>query len=46
MIAPLDSRSGEGSMFDQTVSGTLRNMAIALVLTAALVGAAFALAFS
>lgn len=31
-------------MFDQTVSGTVRNMAVALVLTAALVGAAFALA--
>jgi hypothetical protein len=33
-------------MFDQTVSGTLRNLAISLVLTAAVVGAGFALAFS
>ena len=33
-------------MFDQTVSGTLRNMAVALVLTAGIVGAAFALAFA
>lgn len=33
-------------MFDQTVSGTLRNLAIGLVLTAAIVGAGFALAFS
>ena len=33
-------------MFDQTIGGTLRNMAVALVLTAALVGAAFALAFA
>lgn len=31
-------------MFDQTIGGTLRNMAVALVFTAALVGAAFALA--
>lgn len=31
-------------MFDQTVGGTLRNMAVALVFTAILVGAAFALA--
>jgi hypothetical protein len=33
-------------MFDQTVGGTLRNVAIAMVLTAALVGAGFALAFA
>jgi hypothetical protein len=33
-------------MFDQSVGGTLRNMAVALVFTAALVGAAFALAFA
>ena len=33
-------------MFDQTVSGTLRNMAVALVFTAALVGAASALAIA
>jgi hypothetical protein len=33
-------------MFDQTLSGTLRNLAIALVLTAAVVGGGFALAFS
>jgi hypothetical protein len=33
-------------MFDQTMSGTLRNLAIGLVLTAAVVGGAFALAFS
>jgi hypothetical protein len=33
-------------MFDQTISGTLRNFAIGLVLTAAIVGAGFALAFS
>lgn len=33
-------------MFEQTVSGTLRNFAIGLVLTAAVVGAGFALAFS
>ena len=37
---------GRGRMFDQTVSGTLRNMAVALVFTAAIVGAAFALAFA
>jgi hypothetical protein len=37
---------GEGSMFDQTIGGTLRNLAIGLVLTAAIVGAGFALAFS
>ena len=33
-------------MFDQTLGGTLRNLAIGLVLTAAVVGAGFALAFS
>ena len=33
-------------MFDQTIRGTLRNLAIGLVLTAAIVGAGFALAFS
>ena len=33
-------------MFDQTFSGTLRNFAIGLALTAAIVGAGFALAFS
>jgi hypothetical protein len=33
-------------MFDQTVGGTLRNVAIGIVLTAAVVGGAFALAFS
>jgi hypothetical protein len=33
-------------MFDQTLSGSLRNLAIGLVMTAAVVGAAFALAFS
>jgi hypothetical protein len=33
-------------MFDQTISGTLRNLAIGLILTAAVVGAGFALAFS
>jgi hypothetical protein len=33
-------------MFDQAFSGTLRNLAIGLVLTAAVVGAGFALAFS
>ena len=33
-------------MYDQTVGGTLRNMAVALVFTAAIVGAAFALAFA
>lgn len=45
--ARLDNRSrGEGSMFDQTLGGTLRNLAIGLVLTAAVVGAGFALAFS
>jgi hypothetical protein len=33
-------------MFEQTIGGTLRNIAIGLVLTAAVVGAAFALAFS
>jgi hypothetical protein len=37
---------GEGSMFEQTIGGTLRNLAIGLVLTAAVVGAAFALAFA
>jgi hypothetical protein len=33
-------------MFEQTMSGTLRNLAICLVLTAAVVGVGFALAFS
>lgn len=33
-------------MFEQTMSGLLRNLAIGLVLTAAVVGAGFALAFS
>jgi hypothetical protein len=33
-------------MFDQTIGGILRNLAIGLVLTAAVVGAGFALAFS
>lgn len=33
-------------MYDQTLGGTLRNLAIGLVLTAAIVGAGFALAFS
>jgi hypothetical protein len=37
---------GEDPMFEQTIGGTLRNIAIGLVLTAAVVGAAFALAFS
>jgi hypothetical protein len=37
---------GEGSMFDQTVGGSFRNLAIGLVLTAAVVGAGFALAFA
>ena len=46
MIPASTADPGEGSMFDQTVSGTLRNMAVALVLTAALVGAAFALAIA
>jgi len=32
-------------MFDTTMSGTLRNLAIGLVLTVAVVGAGFALAF-
>lgn len=36
---------GEGHMFDQTIGGSLRNLAIGLVLTAAVVGAGFALAF-
>ena len=46
MIAISIRDPGEGSMFDQTMSGTLRNLAIGLVLTAAVVGAGFALAFS
>jgi hypothetical protein len=47
MVSGLDRLDpGEGSMFDQTMSGTLRNLAIGLVLTAAVVGAAFALAFA
>jgi hypothetical protein len=33
-------------MFDQTIGGTVRNVAIGIVLTAAVVGGAFALAFS
>ena len=33
-------------MFDQTVNGNLRSLAIGLVLTAAIVGAGFALAFA
>lgn len=33
-------------MFDTNMSGALRNLAIGLVLTAAVVGAGFALAFS
>ena len=33
-------------MFDQTINGSLRNVAIGLVLTAAIVGGAFALAFA
>lgn len=33
-------------MYESTMSGTLRNLAIALVVTAALVGAGFALAFA
>lgn len=33
-------------MFDANMSGPLRNLAIGLVLTAAVVGAGFALAFS
>ena len=41
-----DQGPGEGSMFEQTLSGILRNLAIGLVLTAAVVGAGFALAFS
>jgi len=44
MIAASTKGPGEGSMFDQTLSGTLRNIAIGMVLTAAIVGAAFALA--
>ena len=37
---------GRGGMFEQTIGGTLRNFAIGLVLTAALVGAGFALALA
>jgi hypothetical protein len=37
---------GRGSMFEQSIGGSLRNLAIGLVLTAAVVGAGFALAFS
>lgn len=37
---------GRGLMFEQTLGGTLRNLAIGLVLTVAVVGAAFALAFA
>jgi hypothetical protein len=33
-------------MFEQTLGSSLRNLAIGLALTAAVVGAAFALAFS
>jgi hypothetical protein len=32
-------------MFEQTLGGSLRNLAIGLVLTAAVVGGAYALAF-
>ncbi len=32
-------------MFEQTIGGSLRNLAIGLVLTAVVVGAGFALAF-
>ena len=39
------SREGD-QMFDQTVSANLRSLAIGLVLTAAIVGAGFALAFA
>jgi hypothetical protein len=46
MIDARSTKSRGGSMFDQTLSGTLRNLAIALVLTAAVVGGGFALAFS
>jgi hypothetical protein len=46
MVPAIDWDPGEGSMYDQTLSGTLRNLAIGLVLTAAVVGAGFALAFS
>jgi hypothetical protein len=42
----LDHKIRGGVMFDQTMGGTLRNLAIGLVLTAAVVGAGFALAFS
>jgi len=45
MIAAGSKEPGEGSMFDQTLGGNLRNLAIGLVLTAGIVGAAFALAF-
>jgi hypothetical protein len=45
MMAPSIRNPGEGSMFEQTISGTLRNLAIGLVLTAAVVGGGFALAF-
>jgi hypothetical protein len=45
MIAGGSKGPGEGSMFDQTLGGSLRNLAIGLVLTAGVVGAAFALAF-
>jgi hypothetical protein len=45
MIASGSKEPGEGSMFDQTLGGSLRNLAIGLVLTAGVVGAAFALAF-
>jgi hypothetical protein len=33
-------------MFDQTIGRTLRNLAIGFLLTAAVVGAGFALAYS
>lgn len=33
-------------MYEQSLGGTLRNVAIGLVLTAAVVGTGFALAFS
>jgi hypothetical protein len=46
MIGARSEDPGEGSMFDQTIGGSLRSLAIGLVLTAAVVGAGFALAFS
>lgn len=47
ILVRVDHRiQGERIMYDQTLGGTLRNLAIGLVLTAAIVGAGFALAFS